>query len=109
MRLSSRSILIALTISLVAVLAALAILYFRANLPLVRPGDAVWLERARKDARAIFPETVQQRTAFPIVMRLSDRICVELRSTTADGAGSYQACYEARTGKKVEERAEGGF
>ncbi|SEI57875.1 hypothetical protein SAMN05518849_101148 [Sphingobium sp. AP50] len=109
MHLSSRTIIIGLTLLLVASLATLTFLYPAANLPLVRRDDAAWVEKARKDARAIFPETVQERKTFPIVMRLSDRICIELRSTAADGTGSYLVCYEARTGKKVEERSVVGF
>ncbi|WP_311268858.1 hypothetical protein [Sphingobium sp. WCS2017Hpa-17] len=109
MHMSSRSIIIGLTILLVVGFAVLVTLYPRANLPLVRRDDTAWVEKARKDARAIFPEAAQERKTFPMVMRLSDRICVDLRSTAADGAGSYLACYEARTGKKVEEHSMGGF
>jgi hypothetical protein len=72
----------------------------------VRPEDRMLVEMARKDARAIF---TQETSTFPIVMRLSDRNCVELRSNRADGAGSYLACYDPQTDRKTEERASTGF
>ncbi|MDB5705534.1 MAG: hypothetical protein JWN66_2650 [Sphingomonas bacterium] len=46
---------------------------------------------------------------FPIVMHWGDRDCVELRSTQADGTGSYFVCYSAQTGKLLQEGMNIGF
>lgn len=110
MHFSRRSLIISLSLVIVSMLAGLVTLYPLATRPLIRSGDEAIVERARSDAPLIFHEArVHERSTFPIVMKLVDRTCVELRSWAADGAGSYLACYDKRTGKKVEERSEGGF
>ena len=102
--------LVGMLIAIITAIAAIAILYPRANRPLVRAGDAPWVERAQAEARRLFRDGAgHDRATFPIVMRLSDRICVELRSIAASGAGTYVACYDPRSGEKVEERAYGGY
>ena len=106
MRVSNRTIIGGLMFLLLLALIVIAMLYPIATRPLVRPADAMLVEKARKDARAILHDDV---TTFPIVMRLSDRECVELRSPQADGAGSYLACYDTHTNQKVEERLNIGF
>jgi hypothetical protein len=98
----------ALSALLGTTLIALAFLYPLAMRPLVRSGDSSLVERARKDA-SLRMEMSNGPKTFPIVMHLTDRNCVELRSTLADGAGSYLVCYDARTGQKLEERLNMGF
>lgn len=104
---SSRLAIAILSALLGASLIAVAILYPLALRPLVRSGDTALVERARRDA-ALLGVSKELKT-FPIVMRLGDRNCAELRSTLADGAGSYVACYDAHTGNKVEELSAIGF
>lgn len=99
-----------LAASLAAALLTIAILYPLATRPLSRPGDKPLIEQARRDAEAAFGGgTAAGPKTFPIVIRLLGRTCVELRSLRGDGAGSYVACYESRTGAKLEERASIGF
>lgn len=88
----------------------MALLYLMSIRPLLLPGDELLVERTRTDAGATFGDReAHRRATFPMVMRLADRTCVELRSRAKDGRGTYLACYNARSGKKVEERAESGF
>jgi hypothetical protein len=107
---SYRSTIIALMLTLIAMVTIIVIIYPLATRPLTRSGDDAVIYKARTDARIIFHDrAAHKRMTFPIVTRLSDRTCVELRSWAADEAGTYLVCYDRRTGKKVEERAEGGF
>jgi len=110
MRISTRSTTVALTLLLLIAAAAIATLYPLATRPTFRPGDEAFIERAKADARANFRGAdAYGRNAFPVVMRLSDRTCVELRSYKTDGAGSYIACYDRQAGKKIEEGFGVGF
>lgn len=99
-----------LTLTTLVTTALLVWLYPLATRPLTHPEDATLVERARSDARNIFHDAEwHRRSTFPIVMRLADRTCVELRAWATSGAGSYLVCYDQRSGKKVEERSELGF
>jgi hypothetical protein len=107
---ANQTIIVALAVLLLAALAAIAFLYPRASRPLIRPGDALLIAKARRDALVLLHNNApHDRATFPIVMRLSDRRCVEFRSSRADAAGTYLACYDARTNRKVEERFSIGF
>lgn len=106
----SRLLMIILSVLLVAAVTGLAIFYASATRSLVQPHQQQLVERAEREAAATFghsPED-QRRITFPIVMELSDRTCVELRSAAAEGGGNYVACY-SRTGELLEERATVGF
>lgn len=83
--------------------------YVLATPSLVRPADAPLVERARRDATIAFGGNWSQRRTLPVVMRLSDRTCVEFRSFRPDEAGNYVVCYARRGGGKVEELAGTGF
>jgi hypothetical protein len=98
--------LIALSLLLVAAVAGLAILYPRATRTLVQPHQQHLVDRAEREAAARFGHSTadQRRITFPVVMEMSDRTCVELRSTAADGGGNFLACY-SKTGELLEERA----
>jgi hypothetical protein len=98
--------LIALSLLLVAAVAGLAILYPRATRTLVQPHQQHLVDRAEREAAATFGHSAgdQRRITFPMVMEMSDRTCVELRSTAADGGGNFLACY-SKTGELLEERA----
>jgi hypothetical protein len=92
-------------------LLGLKLLWPRAAWSFVAARDQAVADRALRDAASIFGTTPDDYrwTARPIVTRLADRTCVMLRSSRRDGEGSYRACYGARDGKVVEERALGGF
>ena len=110
MRLSHHNVVIALSLALISTAAVLACLYPLATRPLSRPEDAALIERARSDARMIYRDAdAHRRSTFPLVVRLADQTCVELRSWATGGAGSYLVCYDRRSGKKVEERSEAGY
>jgi hypothetical protein len=110
MWLSHRTFTILVLVALLAAMLAIVLGYPLATRPLVRPGDEAIVERARGDARAIFRGAeAHDRSTFPIVVRLVDRTCVELRSWATDGTGSYNVCYDARTGNKMMEQANAGF
>jgi hypothetical protein len=106
----SRPISFTLTALLVAAAVALTVLYPRAMRSLVQPHHQHLVDRAERQAAATFSHTLedQRRLTFPMVMELSNRTCVELRSTAADGGGNYVACY-SRGGEVLEERATVGF
>jgi flagellar basal body-associated protein FliL len=106
----SRLIILILGVLLMGAAIGLAILYPRATRSLAQPQHQPLVQRAEQEAAATFhhsPE-YQRRITFPVVMELSDRTCVELRSTAADGAGNYLACYSP-SGQVLEERATAGF
>jgi hypothetical protein len=87
----------------------LALLYPRAMRTLVERQHQHFVDRAYRQAAVRFTDSWDQRLiTFPIVMELSDRTCVELRSTAADGAGNYVTCF-SRSGEVLEERATVGF
>lgn len=109
MWLSNRVTTLALGGLLLVVLAALAHLYPLAARPLVRPGDMSLVERAHRDADAVFAGAPDDRDTFPIVIRMTERSCVELRSTRRDESGNYLVCYDNRSGEKIEERATVGY
>ena len=93
---------------LIATFAAIAILYPRATRPLVYDQDQALVERATRQAAELTKGTPDVAgTTFPIVMHLSDRSCVELRSTDPRGDGSYSACYRRSDGNFIEERFQG--
>jgi hypothetical protein len=95
---------------LVGASVGLAVLYPRATRSLVQPDQQHLVQRAEQAAAVTFQHSPddERRITFPIVMELSDRTCVELRSMRADGGGNYLACY-SRNGQVLEERATGGF
>jgi hypothetical protein len=99
-----------LFLALVTAMTAIVIGYPLATRPLTRAGDKSIVERASRDARTTYLDVdAHRRSTFPIVLRLVDRTCVELRSWAADGAGSYTVCYDARSGKKMAEQTNAGF
>jgi hypothetical protein len=106
---NSRIILL-LSLLLAASLAANVWLYPRATRVLVQPAEQPLVERARRHAaRAYGADAARQaRVTYPIVMTLSDRTCVELRSTREDRAGNFLACYDPKTGQLLEARRAGG-
>jgi hypothetical protein len=106
--LHSAKLNITLIVLLIAALVAIGVLYPRATRPLVFDHDQALIERATRQAADLTkgnPDIV--RTTFPIVMHLTDRSCVELRSTRSDGAGTYTVCFERQTGNFIEERLVG--
>jgi hypothetical protein len=101
---------IALSFALAGVFAVLVVGYPLANRPLTRADDGPIVERARRDAGAVFRDAgAHGRSTFPIVLRLVDRTCVDLRSWATDGAGSYTVCYDVRSGRKLSEQVNTGF
>jgi hypothetical protein len=106
-----RTAVFILALPLLASLIASAVLYPRATRPLVGPGDAALVERARLDAAAVFRISPAEaaEAAFPIVTRLPGRTCVELRSTRRGRAGNYFACYDGKSERPIEEEATTGF
>lgn len=109
--LSRPSLIIAcLSVLLMAAVAGLIVLYPRAGRTLVPSHQQYLVDRAEKRAAAFFHHSVadQRRMTFPMVMEFVDRVCVELRSSAADGAANYLACY-AKNGALIEERATVGY
>jgi hypothetical protein len=107
---SSHLVILALCVLLVGAAVGLASLYPRASRSLVQPHQLHLVQRAEQEAAAAFHHsaTQQRRITFPIVMEMSDRTCVELRSTALDGGGNYLACY-SQSGQVLEERTTSGF
>ena len=93
-----------LALLLLAALIATAILYPLATRPLVLPGDEALVERAQRDAvGSRRGGSLQASRTFPIVLRLSDRSCVELRSSNQSRGLNYLVCYAKASGQKIEE------
>lgn len=103
-------LLVMLVLALIAALAGLAVLYPRATRTLFEPHQQQLVDRAEQAAAKTFRHSVedQRRITFPMVMEMSDRTCVELRSDVADGGGNFLACY-SKSGVLLEERATSGF
>jgi hypothetical protein len=80
-------IILVLCVLLAGAVVGLALLYPRATRTLVRPHQQQLVQRAEQEAARSFHSSLedQRRITFPIVMELSDRTCVELRSTEAGG------------------------
>ncbi|MGA9582259.1 MAG: hypothetical protein WBR13_09865 [Allosphingosinicella sp.] len=95
-----------LAILLIGALIAVAVCYPRATRPLVAEHQRVLVERAQRDAAVFFggKSTGIKENSFAVVMRLSDRTCVELKPLRR-GNGGYLACYDERSGRIVEELA----
>ncbi|MDB5671983.1 MAG: hypothetical protein JWO25_2942 [Alphaproteobacteria bacterium] len=105
-------IIAVLTVLLILSLAANLYLYPRTTKPQVLPEQQALVDRARRHAAAAYGADAaeQARVTYPIVIALSDRTCVELRSTREDRAGNFIACYDPKTGQRLEaHRAAGGF
>nr|WP_299910491.1 hypothetical protein [Sphingomonas bacterium] len=100
--------MIILAALLAVAIASIGYLYPLAMRPLVGPGDGPLVDRARRDALQAKMLAAASKN-FPIVMHWGDRDCVELRSTQADGTGSYFVCYSAQTGKLLQEGMNIGF
>ncbi len=107
--LNIRALLFSGTMVLLVAVVAATSGYVVAKPNLVRPGDAPFVERARKDAASAFSGSRPDRETLPVVMRLSDRTCVEFRSFRPAEAGNYLVCYARDGGEKLEERAAIGF
>jgi hypothetical protein len=96
---------------LVAALLLYAFLWPRAEWLFVPAGDRHVVERALAGAAASFSDTTPEDfrwTARPAVIRTPGRVCVLIvswRGTAFHGRSGYQACYDERTGKLIEERA----
>ena len=91
------AILWTLLLLLAASLVANVLLYRKANRPLFDEGERPLVERTIAEAGARSrPNTANDIRAetFPIVMRLGDRTCVELRRH--DELGHIGACYDHR-------------
>jgi hypothetical protein len=99
---SKRLVVALLVMLLVASLAANLILYRKPGRPLFGEGDRPLIERTVRlfVLDGITSRADIERETFPIVMRLSDRTCVELRRH--DGRGRRAACYNRR-GRVTEE------
>ena len=80
-------------------------LSIKATRPLYYPDDRVFISRSVRQAAAHFRTSEEEvvRTTFPLVMRMSDRICVELRPKRTD-LGGYLACYRAPGDQLIEEQ-----
>ena len=102
----TRLVFLALVVMLLATAAGLFILYPRATRPLVYAHQQALVDRTINQAAKEFrePPSDLRRLTFPIVMELSDRTCVELRSSSNQhGAVGYLACYK-KAGEIIEER-----
>jgi hypothetical protein len=94
-RWTSKPFVIALLLLLAASLAANLLLYRKANRPLFEEGDRPLIERTvGLFTRGGANHAAIEAETFPLVMRLSDRTCVELRRH--DGRGYQRACYDGR-------------
>ena len=110
MPLSSRSIIVLLTLLLLAACIAIAFLYPLSTRFVIAAEHEEIVEKARRDARNLFRDGGENdRKTFPVVMKLSDRTCVELRPRVVNRVAPYVACYDNRTGEVLEERVEIGF
>ncbi|PBN42453.1 hypothetical protein [Sphingobium sp. D43FB] len=106
----SRYVILALIALLIAAGLTIAKLYPLANSVVIQPGDASVVSKAMSDAQKLFrTESINNASRLPLVMRMSDRICVELRPYSNDPAGTYLACYDNRSGHLIEEQAIGGY
>ena len=103
-------LLVMLVLALTTALAGLVALYPSATRTLFEPRHQQLIDRAEQAAAKTFRHSIedQRRITFPMVMEMSDRTCVELRSHVADGGGNYLACY-SKSGAVLEERASSGF
>lgn len=105
-----RALALALSL-LVAALLLYAFLWPRAAWLFVPARDRPVVERALAGAAASFSDATPDDfrwTARPTVFRLPGRVCVLIvswRGTAYHGRSGYKACYDARTGAVVEERA----
>lgn len=105
-----RASLIIIAGLLLAALAGLAYLYPITLSARTRSSDTPFIERARQDAALLSPDEASALSSrSPVVMKLRDRTCVELRTGERDGAGDYLACYDDRNGRRLEERLTIGF
>lgn len=88
-----RPLVVTLLLLLIASVAGNILLYRQASRPLFREGDRPLIERTIALFPSTNPEDLRAMT-FPIVMRQSDRTCVELR--LHDGRGHFGACYDGQ-------------
>ncbi len=103
-RLTSKPFVIALLLLLAASLAANLLLYRKADGALFDEGDRPLIERTvTLFTRGGANRTQIEAESFPVVMRLPDRTCVELRRH--DGRGYRRACYDGRN--RLVEESEG--
>ena len=98
-----------LAASLFAAVVAILVLRERARLPLHFEADEPLIDRTvgavARTARAT-PHDIE-RTTFPIVIHLSDRICVELRARPGTDYGGWVSCYDRTSGALIEEIGRG--
>ncbi|HEX8126506.1 MAG TPA: hypothetical protein VF548_13070 [Allosphingosinicella sp.] len=98
---------LALTLSLVlAALLFYAFLWPRAAWVFVSDQDRAVVERALASAAASFSGDTAEDFRWksrPVVVRSAGRVCVTLAVTRP--YHGYSACYDARTGETIEERA----
>ncbi|WP_374553834.1 hypothetical protein [Sphingobium yanoikuyae] len=100
-------VLIALLITAGLIIASL---YPLANATAIQPGDEPVVSNALNDAQKLFrSEAINKASRLPVVIRMSDRTCVELRPYSKAPAGTYLACYDNRNGRLIEEKATGGY
>ncbi|WIA54006.1 hypothetical protein N6H05_13070 [Sphingobium sp. WTD-1] len=102
------------TLVLIALLLAagliIARLYPLANATTIQPGDEPLVSNAMHDAQKLFrSEAINKASRLAVVIRMSDRTCVELRPYSKLPAGTYLACYDNRDGHLIEEKATGGY
>lgn len=106
----SRYVTLVLIALLVTAGLIIARLYPLANATAIQPGDAPVVSHAMNDAQKLFrSEPINIASRLPVVIRMSDRTCVELRPYSKVPAGTYLACYDNRNGHLIEERATGGY
>lgn len=101
-------------LGLIALLSAAALmiarLYAVANATAIQPDEASIVRKAMNDGQKLFrAEAINESSRLAVVMRLSDRICVELRPYSKIPAGTYLACYDSRNGHLLEEKATGAY
>lgn len=105
----SRYMTLVLITLLIAAGLMIARLYPLANATAIQPSDQPVVSDALNDAQKLFrSEAINNATRLPVVMRMSDRTCVELRPYSKVPAGTYLACYDNRNGHLIEEKATGG-
>lgn len=101
----SSAIVPALLILLLMSISAFYVMYSRMPPPLAEPYQQPLVKRAEREAARALRKTPEAmpRISYPIVMRLTDRTCVELNSV-GHRERFYLACYDNSTGELVEER-----
>lgn len=106
----SRYVVLALAALLIVAGLIMARLHALENATVIQPGDASIVSKAMSDAQKQFrTEAINEASRLAVVIRMSDRICVELRPYSKNRAGTYLACYDNRSSHLIEEKATGAY